>query len=32
MGDHEDEEWVIFYKAAILELEHAKMSGRTEAA
>jgi hypothetical protein len=32
MPDYQDENWVTVYKSAILELEHAKMSGRIEAA
>jgi hypothetical protein len=32
MGDYEDENWVVLYRLAVIELEHAKMSGRIEAA
>ena len=32
MSVYEDEDWVALYRSAILELEHAKMSGRIEAA
>jgi hypothetical protein len=28
MGDYEKEEWVELYRAALLELEHARMAGR----
>jgi hypothetical protein len=31
MGDYENQEWVTLYRAALSELEHAKMSGRIEA-
>jgi hypothetical protein len=31
MSDYENEEWVTLYRTALLELEHAKMSGRIEA-
>jgi hypothetical protein len=32
MGDYEDENWVALYRLAVVELEHARMSGRIEAA
>jgi hypothetical protein len=32
MSDYQDESWVSLYQSAILELEHAKMLGRIEAA
>lgn len=32
MTDYEHESWLALYRAALVELEHAKMSGRIEAA
>jgi hypothetical protein len=32
MADYQDENWVALYGLALVELEHAKMSGRIEAA
>ena len=32
MGDYQDENWIALYRLAVIELEHAKMSGRIEAA
>jgi hypothetical protein len=32
MEEYESEDWIALYRAALIELEHAKMTGRVEAA
>jgi hypothetical protein len=32
MEDYQEQDWVSLYQAALTELEHAKMTGRVEAA